>query len=33
MSWAADGKDGDGLHLEKMRLNFSSLSLMSWKTC
>ena len=22
MSWAADGQDGNGLHLEKMRLNF-----------
>ena len=22
MSWATDGQDGSGLHLEKMRLNF-----------
>ena len=27
MSWAADGQDGNGLHLEKMRLIFLSLSL------
>ena len=26
MFWAADGQDGNGLHLEKMRLIFSSLS-------
>ena len=25
MSWAADGQDENGLHLEKMRLVFSSL--------
>ena len=24
MSWAADGQDGNGLHLKKMRLIFSS---------
>ena len=26
MSWAADGQDGNRLHLEKMRLIVSSLS-------
>ena len=31
MSWVADGQDGNGLHFEKMRLIFSSLSLLSWK--
>ena len=31
MSWAADDQDGNGLHLGKMRLIFSSLSLLSWK--
>ena len=32
MSWAADGQDGNGLHLEKMRLRFSSLYLLSRET-
>ena len=32
MSWAADCQDGNGLHLEKIRLMFSSSSLLSWKT-
>ena len=32
MSWAADGQDGSGLHLEKVKLIFSSLPLLSWKT-
>ena len=33
MSWAADGQDGNGLHLGKtIGLIFSSLSLLSWKT-
>ena len=27
MSWTADGQDGNGLHLEKMRVIFSSSSL------
>ena len=32
MSWAADGQDGNGLHREKMRLIFLSLSRPSGET-
>ena len=32
MPWAADGQDGNGLHLEKNRLIFAILSALSWKT-
>ena len=32
MPWAADGQDGNGLHLERTRLICSSLLLLSWKT-
>ena len=33
MSWAADGQDGNGLHLEKNGANVFKLSFLSWKTC